>query len=39
VGYRASPGYRDMNLFAWVKVPLEPRGHLRAADLVTPRGF
>jgi len=39
VGYRASPGYRDMNLFAWVKVPLELRGHLRAADLVTPRGF
>lgn len=39
VGYRASPGYRDMSLFAWIKIPLEPRGHLHAADLVTPRGF
>ena len=39
VGYRASPGYRDMSLFAWMKIPLEPRGHLHAADLVTPRGF
>jgi Flp pilus assembly protein TadD len=39
IGYRASPGYHDMSLFAWLKVPLEPRGHLRAADLVTPRGF
>ncbi|NPT62346.1 tetratricopeptide repeat protein [Paraburkholderia elongata] len=39
VGYRASPGYQDMSIFAWVKIPFEPRGHLRAADLVTPRGF
>ena len=39
VGYRASPGYHDMSVFAWVKLPLEARGHLRAADLVTPRGF
>lgn len=39
VGYRASPGYRDMSLFAWMKIPLEPRGHLHALDLVTPRGF
>lgn len=39
VGYRASPGYRDMSLFAWMKIPFEPRGHLHAADLVTPRGF
>lgn len=39
VGYRASPGYQDMNVFAWVKIPFEPRAHLRAADLVTPRGF
>ncbi|MFP3569704.1 hypothetical protein [Paraburkholderia sp. SIMBA_030] len=39
VGYRASPGYHDMSLFAWLKIPFEPRGHLRAADLVTPRGF
>ncbi len=39
VGYRASPGYRDMSVFAWVKIPLVQRAHLRAADLVTPRGF
>jgi hypothetical protein len=39
VGYRASLGYQDMTIFAWVKIPFEPRGHLRAADLVTPRGF
>ncbi|WP_187629459.1 hypothetical protein [Paraburkholderia sp. UCT31] len=38
-GFRASPGYHDMTVFAWVKVPLESRGHLRAADLMTPRGF
>ncbi|SIT43664.1 exported hypothetical protein [Paraburkholderia ribeironis] len=39
IGYRASPGYHDMSVFAWLKIPFEPRGHLRAADLVTPRGF
>jgi thioredoxin-like negative regulator of GroEL len=39
VGYRASPGYRDMSVYAWVKVPFDVRAHLRAADLVTPRGF
>lgn len=39
VGYRTSPGYHDMSVFAWLKIPFEPRGHLRAADLVTPRGF
>lgn len=39
VGYRASPGYRDLSVIAWLKVPLDARGHLRAADLVTPRGF
>jgi tetratricopeptide (TPR) repeat protein len=39
IGYRASPGYRDMSVYAWVKVPFDARAHLRAADLVTPRGF
>lgn len=39
IGYRVSPGYHDMNVFAWLKIPLEARGHLRATDLVTPRGF
>jgi hypothetical protein len=39
IGYRASPGYHDMSVFAWLKLPLEARGHLRTADLVTPRGF
>lgn len=39
LGYRASPGYRDMSVFAWLKIPLEARSHLVAADLVTPRGF
>jgi tetratricopeptide (TPR) repeat protein len=39
IGYRASPGYHDMSIFAWLKIPFEPRAHLRAADLVTPRGF
>ncbi|MEX3937605.1 tetratricopeptide repeat protein [Paraburkholderia phymatum] len=39
IGYRASPGYHDMSVFAWLKIPFEPRGHLHAADLLTPRGF
>jgi hypothetical protein len=39
IGYRASPGYREMSVYAWVKVPFDARAHLRAADLVTPRGF
>ncbi len=39
VGYRASPGYEDVNVFAWIKIPFDARSHLRAADLVTPRGF
>jgi tetratricopeptide (TPR) repeat protein len=39
IGYRASPGYRDMSVYAWIKVPFDARAHLRAADLVTPRGF
>jgi tetratricopeptide (TPR) repeat protein len=39
IGYRASPGYHDMSVFAWLKIPFEARGHLRAADLATPRGF
>lgn len=39
VGYRASPGYHDVSVFAWLKIPFDPRGHLRASDLVTPRGF
>lgn len=39
LGYRASPGYRDLSAFAWLKIPLQSRAHLRAADLVTPRGF
>jgi hypothetical protein len=39
VGFRASPGYREMSVFAWLKVPFDARAHLRAADLVTPRGF
>lgn len=38
-GYRASPGYRDLSVIAWLKVPLDARAHLRVADLVTPRGF
>ncbi|WP_114808959.1 tetratricopeptide repeat protein [Paraburkholderia kururiensis] len=39
IGYRTSPGYHDVSVFAWLKIPFEPRGHLRAADLFTPRGF
>lgn len=39
IGYRASPGYEDISVFAWLKIPLDARAHLRAADLVTPRGF
>ncbi|WP_160167466.1 hypothetical protein [Paraburkholderia kururiensis] len=39
MGYSTSPGYHDVSVFAWLKIPFEPRGHLRAADLFTPRGF
>ncbi|MGN6316719.1 hypothetical protein [Trinickia sp.] len=39
VGFRASPGYRDLSVIAWLKLPLDARAHLRVVDLVTPRGF